>query len=190
MTASLKTTKKVLFSSMVMVAISLLAAAEARAQTAADNRGSVYSTAEEEEKRHRPRSIQETILKMKIEKDVKDFERMIDRGEEAVKIAEELEAAMDEHGRLTEKEMSKLAAVEKLARQIRKDLGGADDEKNEQPRPQDSGFDLTNAVKSLRSSAEDLFGELKKTTRFTISAGAIQSSNAILRIARLLRVAN
>jgi hypothetical protein len=43
-------------------------------------------------------------------------------------------------------------------------------------------------VKSFRAAAVGLFDELKKTTRFTISAAAIQSANAVVKLARFLRI--
>jgi hypothetical protein len=156
----------------------------ATAQTGADNQSSVIPRAADED---RPRNIKESLEKMRIEKEKKDFERMLERGEEAVKITEEIEATFERKGRLTEKEKTKLAAVEKLARQIRNDLGGGDD-KTEQIRPHGESVSFLDAIRSLRSSTQDLFGELKKSSRFTVSAAAIQSSNAVLRLARFLRI--
>lgn len=158
------------------------------AQASADNQSSILgrSSADDDSQ---PRSIKESLLKMKIEKEKKEYDRMIERGEEAVKIASELESSLAEKGFLTEKEKAKLASVEKLAKQIRNDLGGDDDGSSE-VRLNNLSFSLADAVKSLRASAEDLFNELKKTTRFSISATAIQSSNAVLRIAKFMRIAN
>lgn len=159
------------------------------AQTAADNLPIGRSVVDEKD--GRPQSIRDSLEKMRIEKEKKDFDRMIERGEQAVKIAAELEGALAQNGRLTEKEMAKLASVEKLAKQIRNDLGGddddgGDDEKN--PAAIEAST-VSEAVKSLRDSAENLFMELKKISRFTISATAIQCSNAVLRLARFARSA-
>jgi hypothetical protein len=152
----------------------------------ADNRTSPYGKGPEEE---RPLNLLESMAKMRIDKEKKEYEKMLGRGEEALKIAEDLEKAYENNGRLTDAEVAKLAAVEKLAKQIRNDLGGGDDESGssgEKVEPVSHAV----AVKSLRSTAEDLFQQLKKTTRFTISAAAIQSSNAVLRLSRLLRFSN
>ena len=46
------------------------------------------------------------------------------------------------------------------------------------------------AVKSLRAMTVSMYDELKKTSRFTISAAAIESTNALLRITRFLRITN
>ncbi len=159
------------------------------AQSAADNQSSVFGKPGESERDDRPRTIRDTIQKMRIEKEKKDFQRMIERGEEVVKIAADLEQSLEQKGQLTGEEIAKLASVERLAKQIRSDLGGGDEDGADVIRSQNSGFNVVEAIKTLRSSTEDLFNELKKTTRFTISATAIQSSNAVLRLARFMRIA-
>jgi hypothetical protein len=135
-----------------------------------------------------PKSIRDSLEKMRIEKEKKEFDRMIERGEQAVRIAAELETALATNGRLTEKEKVKLASVEKLAKQIRNDLGGDDDDEAEEP-SRGLALSVSEAVRNLRSSAENLFRELKRSSRFTISAAAIYSSNTVLRLARFMRVA-
>jgi len=82
----------------------------------------------EEEK---PKSFQESLEKMRIEKDKKDHDQMVERGVEIVKISEELEKAVDQNGHLTDKDVSKVATVEKLVKKIRSELGGADDDDND-----------------------------------------------------------
>jgi hypothetical protein len=171
---------------LFVFAICLGAALCCAAQAGADNQTSVIPR--QSEPNDRPRNIKESLEKMRIEKEKRDFERMIERGEEAVRITEELEVSFEKKGRLTEKEMAKLAAIEKLAKQIRSDLGG-DDDKKEQVRPHGESFSFMDAIRSLRSSTQDLFCELKKSSRFTVSAAAIQSSNAVLRLARFIRIA-
>ena len=138
----------------------------------------------------KPKSFQESIEKMRIEKDKKDHDQMVERGEEVVKISEELEKAVDQNGRLTDKEYSKVATVEKLVKKIRTELGGDDDDKDgdDDIAPQKQGLSAKDAVKSLRSTTLTLFDELKKTTRFTISASAIQASNSVLKLARFLKI--
>ncbi len=175
--------------SILVFAFLLIGAFHCFAQSSADNQSSVISKPGESERDDRPRTIQDTIQKMRIDKEKKDFQRMIDRGEEVVKIATELEQSLELKGQLTGQEIAKLASVERLAKQIRNDLGGRDDDGKDEVPSQDSGFSVVEAIKSLRSSTEHLYDELKKTTRFTISATAIQSSNAVLRMARFMRIA-
>ncbi len=137
----------------------------------------------------RPKSFKETLVKLRIDQEKKDFDEMIGRGEKALKLSEELEKAYAINGRLNPNEITKLGAVEKLVKKIRSDLGGDDDEGSEEKsmnatQPLAQG----EAVKSFRSTTLKLFQELKKTTRFTVSAAAIQASNAVLKLARFLRI--
>jgi hypothetical protein len=152
-----------------------------------NNRPSVLSRPDEKDE-DKPKGLKESIEKLRIERDKKDYEQMLGRGEEAVKISEQLEKGFAENGRLSEKELGQLATVEKLITKIRSELGGNDDDdENELARAHNSKLSLGDAVKTLRNSSVALFDELKKMTRFSISAAAIQSSNAILKVVRFLR---
>ncbi len=142
----------------------------------------------EQEKETAPKSIQETLEKMRIDKDKKDHEEMVDRGDEALRISSQLEKSFERNGRLSNEDIGRLDRVEKLAKKIRDELGGHEDNGD----GDDDGVgapSLDVAVKTLLTSAGTLYDELKKTSRFTISAAAIQSSNTVLRLARLLRLA-
>ncbi|MEO6654734.1 MAG: hypothetical protein ABIO36_01490 [Pyrinomonadaceae bacterium] len=141
----------------------------------------------------KPRGFKETLEKMRIDKEKRDFDQMIERGGEALKISEEVDKSFEANGRLSEKEKAKLSEVEKLVKKIRNELGGDDDaetDDKDQPQGRFNSPSLADAVKTLRSASVDLYNELQKTTRFTISAAAIQSSNAVLRLARFLRISN
>ncbi len=153
----------------------------------ADNRTSVFDGPEKDE---RPKNIKEKLVEMQIEKDKKDHDEMVARGEEAVKISGELETSYAEKGSLTDKDIIKLERVEKLVKKIRSELGGDDDDaganSNSVIQSGGKGF-LAEAIDSLKSRSSALLDELKKTTRFTISAAAITTTNALLRITKILR---
>lgn len=139
-----------------------------------------------------PKSFKETLEKLRIEREKKEYQEMLDRGNEVLKITEELEKSVDESGRLSEREIAKVASVEKLVKKIRGELGGddEDDEKAIREEMQKSRLSPVEAVKSLRTATVALIDELKKTTRFSISAAAIQSTNAVLRVAKFLKITN
>lgn len=148
----------------------------------ADNRGSLILKPGEENEEH-PKSFRETLVKMRIEKEKKEFDEMIDRGEEVMKLSLELEKAFAESGRLDSPQLTKLSAVEKLVKKIRSELGGdGDDDDTEMPKAQ------AHAVQSIRAKTAELLEELKKTTRFTVSAAAIQTSNAVLKLVKFLKL--
>lgn len=140
----------------------------------------------------RPKSFRETLEKMRIEKEKRDYQEMLDRGAEVLKITEELERTVEKSGNLTERDHAKVVSVEKLVKKIRGELGGDDevDDKEARDEEQKSRLSPGEAVKSLRKATIALLDELKKTTRFSISAAAIQSSNAVLRVARFLKLTN
>ncbi len=157
----------------------------------ADNRGSIIPRGEEKE--DQPKSFKETLVKLRIYKEKKEFGEMLERGEEALKLSEELETAFAHNGRLNAQEINKLIAVEKLVKKIRNELGGDDDGWEDRKEGSSNSSRVSpmaqaEAVKSFRSTTLKLFEELKKTTRFSVSAAAIQTSNAVLRLARLLRI--
>lgn len=126
--------------------------------------------------------------RLRIERDKKDYDEMIARGNEMLKRTTHLASTVETGGGITEREKGQIAAIEKLAKQIRNQLGGDDDEylatANKGPMS-----DIA-AVQSLKNATVELNEELKKTSRFTISASAIQSSNEVLRIARYLKSGN
>ena len=139
-----------------------------------------------------PKTFKETLEKMRIDKEKKEYQEMLDRGAEVLKITEELEKTVEQTGTFSEREYVKVANVEKLVKKIRGELGGDDEDDGKAVGEGASKRRLSpgEAVRSLRSATATLLDELKKTTRFSISAAAIQSSNAVLSVARFLRITN
>ena len=116
---------------------------------------------------------------------------MIERGETALRLSNEIEEAFEKDEQLSDAERRKLEEYEKLVSKIRKDLGGDDDgettlsdEENEQPRDVRQGFLI------LKCSTEQLVSEIKRSTRFSVSVLAIETSNTLIRLARFLRLKN
>lgn len=130
-----------------------------------------------------PKSIKETLKKHEIERNKKDHEKMLENGEEAVRLSEELVIAFEKNHQLSTADVEKLERLEKLVKKIRSELGGDDEDEPEKTKPST----LEVAIKTLRKTTVNLLDELKKTTRYSISAVAIQSSNSLLDIVRLLR---
>lgn len=129
-----------------------------------------------------PKNIKETLKKQEIERNKKDYDEMLKNGEEAAKLSEELAASFDKNQKLSGKDKEKIERIEKLVKKIRKELGG-DSDADEEVKPST----MEAAVKSLRNTTFSLLDELKKTTRYSISVVAIQSSNSLLNIVRFLK---
>lgn len=165
----------------------------------ADGTTSLYPRTNEREEQ--PKSIREQLEKLRIEKEKKDHEAMLLRGDEALKISEQLERKINANAQLDNKDRDKLDTLEKILKKIRSELGGDDDSESAtdenadpadttQAKPDTRPKDVVDGIKALRSTTIKLVDELKKTTRFSISAAAIQTTNTVLRITRFLKFWN
>lgn len=130
-----------------------------------------------------PKILKENLQKGRIEEEKKEYNEMIKRGEEAARLSEELSKSFEQNQTLSAEDQKKLLRLEKLVKKIRDDLGGEDDKEAESNRPSS----LMNALQSVQENASSLLSALKKTTRLTISAVAIESSNTVLKLVRFIR---
>lgn len=139
-----------------------------------------------------PKGFKEMLAKQKAARDKKDHETMLARGEQALRLANQLETSFANNKSLSADDKARLASLEEVVQKIRKGLGGEDDgakglldmSESDEPGPSN----LEEAFKFLHSTTIKLVDELKKTTRFSISAVAIQSSNSVLNLVKFLRL--
>lgn len=162
----------------IIFALVILAVASATASAQIpDNTPPALAKSEEINK---PKGFLETMQKMRIEQEKKEYKEMMNRSEQALKLSEQLEKSFSQHGKLTKENYDQIASIEKLTKKIRSELGGDDDDdKSDQPTISEA-----DAVKTLRERVVNLYDALKKTSRFSISAAAIEGTNAVLKIAR------
>ena len=132
-----------------------------------------------------PTGIQESLAKQRIEREKKDYAELLARGEEAVKLSGELEKSFLENNQISSTDQKKLDRLEKLVKKIRNELGGDDDDKSVEL--DNKPLSVVNALKTLQNSTIKLVDELKKTTRYSVSVIAVESSNFLLRVVRFLR---
>lgn len=132
-----------------------------------------------------PKNVQETLKKGELEQLKKEHEEMLENGQEAVKLSEEVEESFNKNNKLSSADVEKLEKIEKLLKKIRKELGGDDDDKEDDKAVKPSS--IKNAIETLKDSAVGLYDELKKTSRYSISVVAIQSSNSLINIVRFIR---
>ena len=123
------------------------------------------------------------MLKGRIEEEKKEFDEMIKRSEEAAKLSEEISKSFEQKQALSTEDEKKLARLEKLVKKIRDDMGGEDDKEADASKPSS----MMNALKAVQENASNLLSALKKTSRLTISAVAIESSNTVLKLVRFIR---
>jgi hypothetical protein len=135
----------------------------------------------------RPKAFNEMIAKRRAEQERKEYEEMLERGDAALALAEELEESVAASDTMTASDKKKLAELEKLVTKIRKDLGGDGDE-DEGSEDHSNPGTLRQAFAFIKSSTGKLVEELKRSTRFSISVAAIETSNALVRVTKLLRL--
>lgn len=130
-----------------------------------------------------PKTVKETLAKGRIEREKKDYEDLIERGEEAAKISGEIGKSFTKNKKFSSEDQKKLDRLEKLVKKIRGELGGGDDDEVE-----DKPSSLSAAVKTLQETTANLVEAIKKSTRYSVSVAAIESSNALLKIVRFIRI--
>lgn len=135
-----------------------------------------------------PKGVAEMLAKLRLERERKDYEEMLKRGDEALLLSQQLDTAFEQNKAISSKDRQKLDALEKAVIKIRSELGGDDDGENSDAEKAENPSDLREAFKYLKTSTAKLVDALKKTTRFSISAAAIQSSNSVLKLVRFLRL--
>lgn len=175
------------------VLVLLFLTAPALAQTAANDDSLIPGRQQKND--DQPKSVKEYLAKQRAEKAKKDHEELLKRGDEVIELTGQLEQAFSRSNGLSAADRSKLESLEKLVTKIRRSLGGDDDEENEPPdesgtvatKEKEPGT-LEEAFTALKQRTSRLVDELKKTTRFTVSALAIQSSNSVLKVVRFLRL--
>ncbi len=140
-----------------------------------------------------PKNIKESLAKQRIEREKKDYAELLKRSEEAVKISEELEKSFADSNQLSSEDIKKLEKLEKLVKKIRGELGGDDDDEqlnNAEKDKKEEPSSMVNAFKVLQTNAVKLFDEIKKSTRYSVSVIAIQTSNALLKLVKFIRFGN
>ena len=137
----------------------------------------------------KPQGLDEMLAKQRAARDKKDHEEMLERGEEALRLAKQLEASFSQNQDLSRQDKARLESLEVTVRKIREELGGDDDDDDSTGAADESKpSTIEEAFKYLQSTTVKLVDELKKTTRFSISAVAIQTSNNVLKLVKFLRL--
>lgn len=136
------------------------------------------------------RFIKEMLTKQQSEREKKEYQAMLERGEKALDLASDLEKSASEGRKLSADEQKRLNDLEELISEIRDDLGG-DDDLDKEPLPKKlRPRGVCEGFSALKSSTESLVEELKKSTRYSISIVAIETSNDLIKLVRFLKLAN
>jgi len=127
-------------------------------------------------------TMRDTLKRMQIKREEGEHKKLLEKGEQIKLEAENLaKAAVGSHlPRAVEK---KLREIEKSARQIRSDFGGAGDDNALESPPNN----LDDALKQLSDASERLNKHLSKTSRRVVSITVIEVTNEIAQLVKILR---
>ncbi len=151
--------------------------------------GAVFSQAENgnpetTKKTDFPDGIQETLAKSRIKEEEKKFKELIKQGEETVKLSEELTKSFEENKQISTADIKKIELLEKLIKKIRQKLGTEEDKEET---AEDKPASILTALTNIKDKTTSLLAELKKTTRYSISVIAVESSNAVWKLVKFLK---
>jgi DNA-binding transcriptional regulator GbsR (MarR family) len=137
------------------------------AQTDASNRSPGSN-----QKEDLPKGIKESLAKQRIEREKKDFADLLKRGEEALKLTDELKQSFAQNNTFSIEDQKKLDRLEKVVKKIRNEIGGDDGDEQAEDKP----LSILSALKTLQSNTIKLVDELKKTSRYSISVVLLTSN--------------
>ena len=154
-------------------AMFLLATSVAWAQTAEP--AAVPATEQNE-------SFRDTLVRMQIQREENDHKKLVSKAEQLREAAGSL-AKDAEGGRLPRSTDKKLKEIEKSARQIRSESGGA----NEDTPLESPPASLTEAVHQLDSLSERLNASMEKTSRRVVSATVVAEASEVIQLVKIIR---
>jgi hypothetical protein len=135
----------------------------------------------------RPRPMgspeEEIIKRAEIKRDEENHEEMVERADEAARLGADLRAAFDRQKTFSREDLKRLEKMEKLARKIRGNAGGSDDEEQLKDPPSK----LDEAVTRLAAVSIKLNESVRKTTRHVVSGTVIERSNELIELVRHVR---
>ena len=124
----------------------------------------------------------DTLKRMQIKREEEEHKKILDKGAQIERDAESL-AKEAVNGHLPRAGEKKLREIEKAARQIRSEFGGAGDDKPLDPAP----ASLDDALKRLDDASERLNKHLSKTSRRVISVSVVEVANEVTQLVKILR---
>jgi hypothetical protein len=113
----------------------------------------------------------------------KEYKDNVQRAREAAELSGQLLDALKHGVTFGRDETKKLDRLEKLAKKIRDEAGGSDEETLLESPP----GKLESALSRLADVADTLYKTLQKTPRQVISASIIENANKLLKLAKLTR---
>lgn len=157
----------------LVIVVVLLAAAVACGQTAEP-----IQVPESEQNE----TFRDTLARMQIQREETEHKKRLEKATQIRELASDLLKA-SEGGRLPRSADKKLRDIEKAARQIRSELGGANDDTPLES-PPDS---LSTAVRQIDSLSERFNASIEKTSRRIVSATVLSEASQIIQLVKVTR---
>lgn len=126
---------------------------------------------------------EEMRIKREIRFAEKEHEQNLERAREVSDLGQELFASFKKNNSLDREDIKKLEKLEKLAKRIRSEAGGSEDDVNIEKRPGDL-VDAMNCVAKVSASLND---KVQETPRQVVSATIIDKANVLLELIRIVR---
>lgn len=111
------------------------------------------------------------------------YRENLERARESALLGVAICDTFQKQNHLGQVELKKLGRIEKLAKSIRNDNGGDDDEQTLKEPPKD----LSEAVTRLAQMSGELKEKVEKTPKHVVSTGVITAANQLLELIRLIR---
>ncbi|MFV0388824.1 MAG: hypothetical protein ACK5NT_08705 [Pyrinomonadaceae bacterium] len=132
-----------------------------------------------------PDSIREKMEELRIKEEKESFEKTLNKAKELAEVSKSLESSFAENKGLTKSDQGNLARVESLIKDVRSDLHVRGKAHNKKELPKDTKA----AIKYLSEHTSQLFDELEKSSRYSISVATVQATNSLLHVVKFLRSA-
>ena len=158
---------------VLLLAVMLLVASVGLAQTA-----DPLPTPESEQNE----TFRDTLMRMQIQREESEHKKRLEKATQIRTLAGDL-LKESEGGRLPRSADKKLRDIEKNARQIRSELGGANDDTPLES-PPDS---LSKAVHQIDSLSERFNESIEKTSRRIVSATVLSEASEIIQLVKIIR---
>lgn len=114
----------------------------------------------------------------------KEFNEMIGRSDDVRETSAAIKTGFEQNKSLAAADLAKLPNLEKQLKKIRKSLGGDDDD---DATAEVNPVSLAEALDKLAEIAAALNEDLKKSTRYQVSAASIEDANQMLDLIAYIR---
>ena len=120
--------------------------------------------------------------RMAMERAENDHRRVLEDVDKLSALSSEVARGYHDRGRLSDEELKKVSAIEKLAKHVLTHTLG-DEVEDKSPKPSN----MTEAVDQMNAAAASIQKTMKAETRFEVSAAVIASSNQVITLAHFIK---